>query len=436
MSKRPDEPRRRLSKWDRERQRRRILQFVIAFVIVVALVLVGFGYWDSQVKPWNQVIVKINDVEFDMRYFVNMLSIWLPGTQPHEQVYYARMVAEDIMPVYEIKRQLAAKMGVEVTEEEVRAHLIDFFDYDPEEQSEADFSKKLEENFGLTLEEVKELLVKPMALEKKMQQVIREQDYDGVFEHAKIEAILVGTEQTALEFRQKWETYGFGALTNQTGVARYYPNDDHDGWFPAGIETEAFDAYLFGGSANLNEISQPIRDTANWTRGGYWVVQVMERAGEDENITSRILAILVDSEVTAQDLHDRIAAGEDFAELAEEYSLHTTSKAEGGEMGWLDKDGLKGQFGEDNVNHLLTIDLETVTGPLYNENISKQSSYWLINVLDHKDDHLIDSDAERIVQKVFNDMVEEETAAANIQVFLEGALGEERIAWALRKANL
>ena len=49
---------------------------VIVVAIVSVLAIVGYGYYDTHVKPWHQAIVRVNDETFDMRYFVKMFRLW------------------------------------------------------------------------------------------------------------------------------------------------------------------------------------------------------------------------------------------------------------------------------------------------------------------------------------------------------------------------
>lgn len=56
--------------------------------------------------------------------------------------------------------------------------------------------------------------------------------------------------------------------------------------------------------------------------------------------------ILVETEEEASELHDRLAAGGDFAALAEEHSIDPGSAPQGGDLGYIQRQGVVPEFGE------------------------------------------------------------------------------------------
>ena len=90
----------------------------------------------------------------------------------------------------------------------------------------------------------------------------------------------------------------------------------------------------------VDEVSQPIRSGA-----GYHLLKLYERRGGGEQLIEQHFArhILIkpnqirDQETTVSELNklrDRALAGEDFAELAKEFSEDPGSGLKGGELGW------------------------------------------------------------------------------------------------------
>ncbi len=89
------------------------------------------------------------------------------------------------------------------------------------------------------------------------------------------------------------------------------------------------------------EISPPVR-----SRFGWHVIRLNNRSGDYIN-TSHILYRLEATEVDRQivreeadSLHARLEAGEDFAELARQYSDHAMTRQSGGDLGWVELEQL------------------------------------------------------------------------------------------------
>jgi len=91
---------------------------------------------------------------------------------------------------------------------------------------------------------------------------------------------------------------------------------------------------------DLGEVSEPIRSGA-----GYHLLKLYERRGGGEQLIEQHFArhiLIKPNEIRDQEtvvdqlntLRDRIAAGEDFALLAKEFSEDTGSALTGGELGW------------------------------------------------------------------------------------------------------
>ncbi|HSL30808.1 MAG TPA: peptidylprolyl isomerase [Anaerolineales bacterium] len=86
--------------------------------------------------------------------------------------------------------------------------------------------------------------------------------------------------------------------------------------------------------------------------------------------------ILVDTEEVAQDIYERLQAGEDFATLARELSKDTGSGANGGDLGWFGRGAM--------VTEFETAAFELEVGEV-SEPIQTDFGYHIIQVLGHQD---------------------------------------------------
>lgn len=132
----------------------------------------------------------------------------------------------------------------------------------------------------------------------------------------------------------------------------------------------------------LGEISTPIRSGA-----GYHLLKLYERRGGGERLVEQHFArhILIkpnqirDQETTLSQLNalrDRVIAGEDFAELAKEYSEDPGSGLKGGELGW----STPGMFVPEFEKTMNTIALNEVSVPF-----SSQFGWHILQVTDRRE---------------------------------------------------
>ena len=432
IKRRQTELKRKPPKWEKERRRRNVIQTIIVIVIVVAITLVGYGYYATRVKPWHQPIVRVNDRVFDMDYFVKMLRLYGAGQDITQDMQLAEALVSYIES-NELFRQGAERFDIYANATEIEEKYKSYFGFDPEQISEADFNARVDEwlqEYKLSRAEFTEIFIEQVILQQKMQEYLGNEEYpqDGVFDHVRIQAVLLGTQDEALDVKSQWEAgTSFDDLVNASSPSRYYPDESLE-WLPSGIESAVFDEFAFAEGSEGMGLSDPIRDTEYYTTGGYWLLSVTEDSGEGEERELHVLGILLDSSSTANELKDEIAAGGEFADLAQEHSLHSSSKEAGGDMGWLTLDEVKSRFGEDNFDYVVGLGLNDVSDPILGEN-SKQSGYWLIEVLEREDRALSDEHRASLEQQVYEDWLDQETTSG--ENLLEDYLDGDKILWAL-----
>ena len=281
---RKTEPKRRRSKWEVERRRRYIVLVIISLTIVSALAIIGYGYYVTRIKPWHQPIVKVNDTVLDMNYFVKMLRLSGVGQDPYGDVESAQQIAVTMIS-NELKRQGAQEQfGILVSEEAVNGKIREIFG---SEVTDEDFEQKYKEVLtSLTKSELSEAdfkrkSVEPEVIRTELVNRIGEAKYpvDEVFPHVHVQAILVTGSDNATAVKERWSE-GIGRLAEAFSDSQYYPTTDNVEWVPIGIESSAFDSYVFGEGSkeeNLGRISDPIEDSEQ--SGSFWVIQVL---GKDD----------------------------------------------------------------------------------------------------------------------------------------------------------
>jgi parvulin-like peptidyl-prolyl isomerase len=127
---------------------------------------------------------------------------------------------------------------------------------------------------------------------------------------------------------------------------------------------------------------------------------------EEEQVWAR--HILVATEEEANLVYDRLAAGEDFGDLARELSTDTGSGALGGDLGWFGRGRMIQEF-EDAA-------FSQVVGEI-GKPVQSQYGYHIIQVLGHENRPLSDSEFENVEQLAISEWVAQAKEKAKITTY-------------------
>jgi len=122
--------------------------------------------------------------------------------------------------------------------------------------------------------------------------------------------------------------------------------------------------------------------------------------------------ILVETEETGQEVLSRLAAGEDFAALAAEYSTDPGSKDSGGDLGWFPKGTMVAEFEE------AAFSLEPGTT---SDLVKTDYGYHIIQVLEKEMRDLDEQSLDTQRQQAFADWLTEKKATAQIEIITKFA---------------
>jgi len=365
-----------LSRWQRQEKRRHIIFGVGVFIIVAVLSIIGVGWYVNQYQPMQQTVLRVNDVEFRFGDFVNMLKSYGAG-ETATSMYEMTDEVINIIERNELVRQGAMELGISVSDGEVNQELKSF---DP----------PLSKDF-------KDLVRTEMIIKKLLGEHF-EQLVPVSAEQRHILAMLLESESQANEVRDRLEGgEDFADLAGELSLEQLSKTQSGDlGWRPQGalttlLNTSIPDDYAF--NSEVRVLSQPIYDETVRKGVGYWLIEVLDRDQEME--TAFVKVILLGTEIEAQEVKARLDGGEDFAVLAEEFSLDYFSSGSGGEVGWVDRVNMTTATEE----YVFNSELETVSEPIRDEAVRTAGGYWLLKVVEIDDNREI-SEENRDVLKV------------------------------------
>jgi len=122
--------RHQLARWQQQKKRQHV--FLILGIGVIAAVggVIGGGWYRDEYRPMQEVVIQVNDTEFDMGYYVDTLKI---SGKLYQQIYgesqsllYMQSVASQAVTAIEQReliRQGAMALGITVSDSEVSEEL-------------------------------------------------------------------------------------------------------------------------------------------------------------------------------------------------------------------------------------------------------------------------------------------------------------------------
>ena len=370
---------RQLSHWQQQKKRQRIILGLGSFVVAVVLVVIGVGWYFGYYQPLHQVVVRVNSTEFNMDYYIKILKFYGQGWP----VQYMDVLADEVVTIIgrnELVRQGALELGIVVSDKEVDEKLKSYDpplskDYRDMARAELLRSKLLDKHFEQTV---------PMFAEQRH-----------------IMAMFLESESQVAEVRARLEAgEDFAELAGELSLDGFSKDEKGDlGWHPEDVLAELLATsipgeYAFGSEVEV--LSQPIYDETKTKSVGYWLVKILDRQQEPEQV--HIQAILLGSEEEAQDVRARLEAGDDFTTLATELSQHEATRESGGDFDWLSPEDVAP--GSALAAWADSFELETgaVSEPIRDDTLVTTGGYWLLEVLDKEDNKQISDDDRNLLK--------------------------------------
>lgn len=389
-----------LSKWQRQMKIRRIVIIAAAVFLVGISSWIGYGFYqDAKNDPLREIVLEVNDVQFSMGYFVDMLDVYTTGVNATELYYYgsyfASMVADTIINAESLKQAAEEELDIEVTADEISAGL---------------------EERGMPDDKVYRDLITAALLEEKVGEHF-DPGVNATMEQALAEVMLLESQDVADDMITTIEAGGnFTALAEEFSRSR---SVEHDlGWLPEELMPNTSIANAAFSLAPGN-VSQPIYDGNATKNIGYWLIEVT--GAQNETIDAQVM--LLGSEAEAERLRAELAAGGNFSALAGNHSQHQ-SKSNGGKLDGLERGDMR-STAFDQVAFNITPN--QVSEPVKDESVQTTGGYWIVRVIDRGNRQIDEQTRQALENKRYNDWLE----AWKEDSTIENLLDEDKNAWAI-----
>ena len=414
---------------------RRIVIICAAVFLAGILSWVGYGYYqDYKSDPMREVMLKVNGIPFTMEYFVDTLDIYVGNyisntvntyLDFYMQAYnYTReeaiqeltlnavsdlsqntdnigdmitdQVADDIINA-ELLRQGAKELGIDVTSGEIEAKL---------------------EEYGLPNERVYQDIIRATLLQEKVREYF-DPGLNTTMQQAHLQVMLTESEDVADEVIAEVESGGnFTALAEEYSCNSTIEGDL--GWLPRELIPNTL---IANAAFNLTpgEAIHRIHDATAIKNIGYWLIEVTGA----QNTTIDALVMLLGSQSEAGRVRAELAAGGDFNALAQNHSQHA-SRGNGGKLDGL-KPGDMGSTAFDQVAFELTVN--ELSDPVKDRLVRTTGGYWLVRVVDRGNRTLGEEVSQKLIDKYFNEWLEEWSEQSKIEILLDA----ENKEWAMNR---
>lgn len=379
---------RQLSRWQKQKRRQKFIIGIGTSVIVVVLGLVIAGVYSQwyvpQVKPLKETVIEVNDTRFNMAYYIDALEYQLGGVPQQQISFYLDVIVEGIQQ-NELIKQEALKLGVTISDDEVKEEIK---------------SNDLPNN-----QAVRDITRTQLLVQKLREGYFNEQ-IPVTAEQRHVMAMFLESESQTNDIRERLIAgEDFGQIAGELSLDDYSQGKDGDlGWRPEGIingllMTSILEEYIF--SYPIGEVIVPVCDGEKTKNLGYWLIEVLERDEEKEEANVRVM--LLASEEEAQMMLAKLADGEEFATLAEEYS-QLWSEEDGADLGWLAKGDASDVFDEFVFNS--ETELNMVSGSIRDDNMTTEGGCWLFKIPDGGIREISEEDRDLMIEKAMEEWLE------------------------------
>lgn len=332
----------------------------------------------AEVRPLNRVVAIVdNDVimqsQLDARLREVQQTIAKRGASLPPEDVLSQQVLERLI-IENVQLQIGDRSGIRITDEELnqalgtiaqrngmsieqfRAALVrDGLSYEEaRDQVRREMiinrvrQRRVAERIQVTDQEVQNFLASDLGKMQLSAEFRLANILIPVTEGASSEAIQTAERKAKAIYQQTREGADFAQLAIANSASETALEGGEMGWRKAAQLPPPFDSMI--GALTVGEVTEPLR-----TPGGFIMLKLLEKRGGDTLVRDEVSVrhiLIKPSEIRSEAetkrlverLHQRILAGEDFGELAKNFSEDPGSALNGGSLNWIDPSVLVPEF--------------------------------------------------------------------------------------------
>jgi parvulin-like peptidyl-prolyl isomerase len=417
--------RRQLSKLQRQKRRQRFI-FIGGITIIVAVVVIVIAGWVfTDYIPWHQTVMKINDTNVSMRYYVDSLKLaYLSAKNQNQDTSLAQLLYSlpDQIQKDELIKQAAEKLGITVSDKEATDALKNVG------APVNDSNVKIEKT-QMVLDKLRSNYFGPQVPESDNQ--------------VNAMMMMLESDSQAQEIRQRLlNGENFTTLAPEFALNYYSKNVNNGdfGWHPEDIlmlQTGTSIPLDYAFSGDIGSLSQPLSDNETYKQLGYWLLKVngIKPATANMSASANVSGVLLSSEEQAEEIRARLEAGEDLGPIADQYSGYSTSKENHGEMNFIpesDSGNVTAAFNSYVFNP--DTQLGVWSEPIQEPELWTQGGSWLVQINDRSDNRTLSTDDRNtLIENMLNDWVSAIQSDSTNNI--ENLLTDELQQWAIIHAQ-
>ena len=353
-----------IARLERERQQTRLIMYLFIGIVVAVVGLLAYGYLDVNYFQLNKPVATVNGVEISAADFESRVRIqrsqllqnyqqyvqfsqFMDTTQQLQQIQYyldtPNVIGQGVIDQLvneEVVRQEAVKLGISVSPEELEQAIQGEFGYYPNGTSTPTTTPTEFATLEAPAEAFNVVTKTPLVtatLEASLTPEVAATLASDVTAEANgtVEAtVTLESTATSTATLEPTATATTGPTATITPTSTPYTFDGYQNQYAttvAGFSRFGMTDETYRKFVEIRLLQEKVKEA---------VTKDVETT--QEQVWAR--HILVGDEATALTLIERLKKGEDFAELAKEFSTDTGSAVNGGDLGWFGPGAMVAEF--------------------------------------------------------------------------------------------